>query len=101
MNSLAVRAGSSIAVFGTGAVGLAAILAARILRAQTILAVDIKPRRLQLARELGATHIIDNRRCDLAHRLSEITGGGIDYVVETTGDAGMVNDNYFFLRRQL
>ena len=56
MNSLAVRAGSSIALFGTGAVGLAAVMAARIVGAKTIIAVDINPKRLALSRELGATH---------------------------------------------
>ena len=87
MNSLAVKAGSSIAVFGAGAVGLAAVMAARIVGARTIIAVDIKPLRLKLALQLGATHTIDNRRGDLAQSLSDITGGGVDYVVETTGDA--------------
>jgi aryl-alcohol dehydrogenase len=87
MNSLAVKAGSSLAVFGAGTVGLAAVMAARIVGARTIIAVDIKPLHLKLALQLGATHTIDNRRGDLAQSLSDITGGGVDYVVETTGDA--------------
>jgi len=86
MNSLAVRAGSSLAVFGAGAVGLAAVMAARIVRARTIIAVDIKPQRLQLARELGATHVVNNRDADVAGSIAAITGGGIDYVVESSGD---------------
>jgi aryl-alcohol dehydrogenase len=85
LNSLAVAAGSSLAVFGTGAVGLAAVMAARLAGAAPIVAVDIVPERLALARELGATHAIDNRQEGLAARLAEITGGGVDYVVETTG----------------
>jgi aryl-alcohol dehydrogenase len=85
VNSLAVRARASIAIFGTGSVGLAAVMAARIVGARTIIAVDIRPHRLKLALELGATHVIDNRRGDLAASISRITGGGIDYVVETTG----------------
>jgi aryl-alcohol dehydrogenase len=89
MNSLAVRAGSSIAVFGTGSVGLAAVMAARILRAKTIIAVDINRRRLKLARELGATHSINNRRSNLAGAIKAITGRGVDYVVESTADPGM------------
>ncbi len=74
MNSLAVRAGSSIAVFGVGSVGLAAVMAACIVKAKTIIAVDINNRRLQLARELGATHAINNRRSDLAARIKAIMG---------------------------
>ena len=87
MNSLAVRAGSSIVLFGTGAVGLAAVMAARIVGAGTIIAVDINPRRLALARELGATHSLDNRDTDLGASIAAITGRGVDYVVESTGDA--------------
>jgi aryl-alcohol dehydrogenase len=87
MNSLAVRRGSSIAIFGTGAVGLAAVMAARIVGAKTIIAVDIKPKRLALACELGATHSLDNRDTDIAVRIAAITGKGVDYVVESTGDA--------------
>ncbi len=85
LNSLAVKAGSSLAVFGTGAVGLAAVMAARLARARTIIAVDINPRRLKLALELGATHSIDNRNADLARSIAAITGGGADYIVETSG----------------
>ena len=86
MNSLKVSKGSSIAVFGTGAVGLAAIMAARIVEAKPIIGVDIKPERLKVALELGATHAIDNTHDDVASLITDITGNGVDYVVETTGD---------------
>jgi aryl-alcohol dehydrogenase len=89
MNSLEVSAGKSIAVFGTGAVGMAAVMAARIGGADPIIGVDMKPKRLQLALKLGATHVIDNRRQDVAARIAEITGRGIDYVVETTANPRM------------
>jgi aryl-alcohol dehydrogenase len=89
MNSLKVSGEESIAIFGTGAVGIAAVMAARIVGAKPIIGVDIKPRRLQLALELGATHVIDNRRQDVAARITEITGSGIDYVVETTAEPKM------------
>ena len=56
MNALRVRAGSTIAIFGTGAVGLSAIMAAKAVGAATIIAIDINESRLDLARELGATH---------------------------------------------
>jgi aryl-alcohol dehydrogenase len=89
MNSLQVSSGASIAVFGTGAVGLAAVMAARLGGAAPIIGVDRRPERLQLALELGATHVIDNRRQDVSARIGRITGGGIDYVVETTGSQKM------------
>ncbi|OGP57228.1 MAG: alcohol dehydrogenase, partial [Deltaproteobacteria bacterium RBG_13_52_11b] len=85
MNSLGVSKRESIAIFGTGAVGLAAVMAARIVGASPIIGVDINPMRLKLALELGATHAIDNRGEDVASRINEITGSGVDDVVETTG----------------
>ncbi len=85
LNSLKVPRGASVAIFGTGAVGMAALMAARIVGAHPIIGVDIVPMRLELARELGATHTIDNRQGDLLARLAAVTGGGVDYVLETTG----------------
>ena len=89
INSLKVSLRASIAVFGTGAVGLAAVMAARLVGADPIIGVDIKPRRLKLALKLGATRAIDNRRQDVAARITGITGRGVDYVVETTGNPKM------------
>jgi aryl-alcohol dehydrogenase len=85
MNSLSVSKGASIAIFGTGSVGLAAAMAARIVEADPIIGVDIKPKRLKLSLELGVTHAIHNRDEDVASRIAHITGSGVDYVVETTG----------------
>ena len=96
MNSLAVKKGASIAVFGTGSVGLAAIMAARIVGAAPIIGIDILPKRLKLARELGATHTIDSGREDVATRIEAITGSGVDYSVEGTG-----NDEMFRLSMEL
>jgi aryl-alcohol dehydrogenase len=89
MNSLRVSAGSSIAIFGTGSVGLAAVMATRLVGADPIIAVDIIPRRLDLALELGATHVILNRRADILSRIADITGSGVDYVLEITGSSRM------------
>lgn len=89
MNSLKIRKGESLAIFGTGAVGLAAVMAAHIVGANPIIGVDVVPKRLKLARELGATHVIDSRRGDVAARIGQITGSGVDYVLEITGDTHM------------
>jgi aryl-alcohol dehydrogenase len=85
LNALKVGAGSSLAVFGTGPVGMAAVMAGRAAGATTIIAVDIVPSRLALAAELGATHVIDAREQNLRERIAGITGPGTEYVVETTG----------------
>jgi len=89
LNYLGSPKGASLAVFGTGAVGLAAVMAARLVGANPIIGVDLNPRRLKLALELGATHAINSRQEDVVSRLREITGGGIDYVLEITGDPGL------------
>ncbi len=89
MNALGVPKGASVAIFGTGSVGLAAVMAAHIVGAHPIVGVDIRPKRLKLALALGATHAIDRRRGDVASHIARITGRGVDYVVETTGSLQM------------
>jgi aryl-alcohol dehydrogenase len=90
MNTLQVSKGSGIAIFGTGAVGLAAVMAAHIVGANPIIGVDHNPMRLELALELGATHVIDNRHADVVSDISGITGNGVDYVLEITGNPDML-----------
>jgi aryl-alcohol dehydrogenase len=89
LNTLQVKPGESLAVFGAGAVGLAAVMAAKIAGAHPIIGVDIVPARLEVALELGATDVIDGRHEDVADRLAAITGSGVNYVLETTGAAGL------------
>ena len=84
LNTLHPEAGSSIAVFGTGAVGLSAVMAARIAGCATIIGVDVRPVRLELAREFGATHVINGDESDALKEIREITGGGANYSIETT-----------------
>lgn len=82
---LRVAPGTRLAVLGTGTVGLAAVMAAAAASAGTILAVDRHPARLELARRLGATDILDaDGVADLAGALRERTGG-CDAILDTTG----------------
>lgn len=83
-NRLRPAAGSSIAVFGVGAVGLSSIMAARVAGCGTIIAVDIKPERLELARELGATHTVDARDGDPVATIQGLTGFGAANTIDTT-----------------
>jgi aryl-alcohol dehydrogenase len=85
LNALRPEPGSSIAVFGTGAVGMSAILAAVISGCTTIVGVDLRPERLELARELGATHVVNGGEVDAVEEVGKITGGGPEYALETTG----------------
>jgi aryl-alcohol dehydrogenase len=88
-NELKPGAGSSIAVFGAGNVGLAAIMAARLSGATKIIAIDKVPERLALARELGATHSLEHG-ADTVPELKELTGGCLDYSIEATDGANLV-----------
>lgn len=85
LNALRVEAGSSFAAFGAGAVGLAAVMAAKVAGATTIIAVDVTPSRLELALELGATHVINSREEDPVQRIQSITQGGVNYSLECSG----------------
>jgi aryl-alcohol dehydrogenase len=85
LNTLAAPAGSSLAVFGTGTVGIAAILGGVLAGCTPIIGVDLLPGRLELARELGATHVIDATDTDVPAAIRAITGFGVDFSLETTG----------------
>jgi aryl-alcohol dehydrogenase len=85
LNVMRPPAGSSLAVFGTGAVGLSAVMAGVIAGCTTIIGVDIRPDRLQLARDLGATDTIDAGTADVGDEIRRISSGGADFAVETTG----------------
>lgn len=76
----------TIAVFGTGAVGLAEMMAGKISGCTRVIAVDIVPSRLELAKELGATDTINSKDEDPVKKIQELTNGyGVDYAVDTTG----------------
>jgi len=84
VNSLRVGTGATLAVFGAGGVGLSAIMAARICGAATIIAVDTRPERLDLALRLGATHVIDAREGDSAGRIRALRPDGVRFSLETS-----------------
>lgn len=87
LNVLRPRSGGSLVVFGSGAVGSAALLAAAATRVETVIAVDLHDRRLELAAEHGATHTINGSQEDPVARILEITGGGAETALDTTGNA--------------
>lgn len=91
LNELKPWKGSSLAVMGTGAVGIAAIMAARIAGCETIVALDINEPRLELARELGATHSFRSDSASM-EELAVAAGleSGFNYIIDTTGIPGLV-----------
>ncbi|MGI8549486.1 MAG: Zn-dependent alcohol dehydrogenase [Dehalococcoidia bacterium] len=85
LNTARIEPGSTVAVFGCGGVGLAAIQGARIAGARQIIAVDTVESKLGTARELGATHSVDASSSDAARAIREMTDGGVDYSFECIG----------------
>ncbi|MCQ9389559.1 NAD(P)-dependent alcohol dehydrogenase [Brevibacterium sp. 50QC2O2] len=86
LNVLKPGPGESIAIFGTGAVGLSGMMGAVAAGATTIIMVDIVPSRLEFAKELGATHVVNSKEVDPVEAIREITGGkGVQYALDTTG----------------
>jgi alcohol dehydrogenase len=98
MHNARVEAGDSVAVFGLGGVGLAAVLGAVAAGASTIVAVDVIPEKLELARELGATHAVHGGD-GVVEAVREATGGGAEKVVETAGHEVVLANAYAATRR--
>jgi len=90
INTAAVQAGSTCAVFGAGMVGLGAVAGARLQGAERIICVDLSPQRLELARGQGATDLIEGGE-GAVERILEMTGGfGADYTFEATGNVAVM-----------
>lgn len=86
LDVLRVTPGSSVAVFGTGSVGLCAVMTARLCGATTIVAVNRRASRLALAAEFGATHLFSPDQVDPVEAIRDATGGrGVEFALETTG----------------
>ena len=86
MNTGGVKRGDSVAVFGCGGVGDAAIAGSKLAGASTIIGVDIDDRKLQWAKEFGATHTINATATEPVERIRELTqGNGVDVSIEAVG----------------
>lgn len=91
LNALRPEAGSAIAISGIGAVGLAGVMAAKVVGCTTIIAVDINDERLELAKDLGATHIVNNLNANFADTVYVIYPEGVNCVFDTTGRDDVIN----------
>lgn len=93
LNTLKPNMEDSIAVFGCGAVGMSAIMAAKVAGCEKIIAVGGNKASLELAKELGATHTVNRKEVDdLAAEIIEITGGGADFAIDTSGNGNMIKN---------
>jgi aryl-alcohol dehydrogenase len=100
LNRIKPEKGTSIAVFGCGGVGMSAIMAAAIAGCSIITGIDVTPSRLELAKELGATHVINSRETDPVAEIKRITGGGAHNSVESSGVANVTLQALGCLRRE-
>ena len=91
VNSLGLKEGQSLAIFGGGAVGLSALLGARAISAGTVIVIEPNAGRGALALELGATHVINPREtADVLAKIKELSGGGVNHALDTTGIPAVV-----------
>lgn len=91
LNEIKPPAGSTVAVFGLGGIGLSALMACPLFKPARLIAVDVEPEKLELAKKFGATHVINSSQTDVLTGIKEITNGeGVDYAVEASGLARVI-----------
>jgi Zn-dependent alcohol dehydrogenase len=90
LNRARVEAGASMAVFGLGGIGLSCVQGGVLAGAARIVAVDVVPAKLELARRLGATHVVDAGRDDPVSAIRDLTRGGADYTFEAVGNLAVI-----------
>jgi S-(hydroxymethyl)mycothiol dehydrogenase len=96
INTGGVTRGSSVAVFGCGGVGDAAIAGSKLAGATTIIAVDIDDRKLEWARGMGATHTVNSTATDAVEAVRELTGGfGVDVAIDAVGHPAVFEQAFY------
>jgi len=100
LNIFQAPIGSNIAVFGSGPVGLSAVMAAKVAGCKEIIAIDLLESRLELACELGATHGINPEMENVVDRIKDITGGGVDFAFDNTGVGEVIEEAFTCLKQR-
>jgi Zn-dependent alcohol dehydrogenase len=90
LNRARVETGASMAVFGLGGIGLSCVQGGVLAGAARIIAVDVVPAKLELARQLGATHVLDASKDDPVAAIRDLTRGGADYTFEAVGNLDVI-----------
>ncbi len=99
VNTAKVAAGTSVAVFGMGGVGLSTIMGAKAIGAGPIIAVDRLASKEALARECGATHFVDASSCDAVAAVRDLTNGGVETAFEAVGHEDVIAQAFRATRR--
>ena len=92
LNTAKVEEGATVAIFGLGGIGLAAIIGAKMAKASRIIAVDINPAKFEIAKELGATDFVNpkDHQKPIQEVIVEMTDGGVDYSFECVGNVQLM-----------
>jgi len=98
-NTARVEAGARVAVVGLGGVGFSSLMAAVASGAREVVAVDLVPAKLEMARRLGATHVFDARDPEVVAQVKSATEGGVDYAFEMAGSVAALECAYRITRR--
>jgi Zn-dependent alcohol dehydrogenase len=85
LNAVHGAAGQPLAIFGTGGVGLAAVMGAALSGAHPVIAIDLDPVKLELAQRVGATHVVDAGEGDAVQQVLEVTGDGVPWMIDAVG----------------
>lgn len=93
-NNARLKIGDSVVVFGAGGVGLNIVQAANLAGAWPIVAVDLHDNRLALARQMGATHLVNSAREDARVRIREVAGPSLDVFIDNTGQPAIIQMGY-------
>jgi S-(hydroxymethyl)glutathione dehydrogenase / alcohol dehydrogenase len=98
-NTAKVEPGATVAVIGCGGVGLNVVQGAALAGAARVIAVDLKPAKLDLARRFGATDVVDASAADAVEAVVELTGGGVEYAFEAIGLTATAEQAFAMLAR--
>jgi S-(hydroxymethyl)glutathione dehydrogenase/alcohol dehydrogenase len=100
-NNAKVRIGESVVVFGAGGIGLNIVQAAELVSAYPIIAIDLHDNKLERAKQMGATHIINTKREDASQKINEILGNaGADVFIDNTGQPAIIEMGYRLTKSQ-
>jgi aryl-alcohol dehydrogenase len=92
INTFGVQEGESVIVFGAGTVGMSAVMAARMINASTIICVDVLQNRLEMAADLGATHVLNANEGEVPQRVREILPRGAQYAFDASATVRALQD---------
>jgi S-(hydroxymethyl)glutathione dehydrogenase/alcohol dehydrogenase len=99
-NDIQPAAGSTVAIFGLGGIGMSALMATMLFDCAKVIAIDVSPEKLALSRSFGATDTIDATQTDPVAAVRALTnGGGVDYAVEASGQTSVIEQAFASVRR--